>query len=48
MKAVTMKAATSTKSKATVKELQQLISLAEKTGLNLTSSFLKKAIKDVK
>ena len=39
---------TTTKSKATVKELQQLIALAEKTGLNLTSSFLKKAIKDVK
>jgi hypothetical protein len=38
----------STKSKPTIKDLQQLISLAEKTGLNLTSSFLKKAIKDAK
>jgi hypothetical protein len=47
---MTMKAAstTTTKSKATVKELQQLIVLAEKTGLNLSSAFLKKAIKEAK
>ena len=43
-----MKAVVSTKSKPTIRDLQQLITLAEKTGLNLTSAFLKKAIKDAK